>query len=197
MKTAIAAVIVASFSLVVAVIGCVIAVKTYKKSKRLEFFQRRDHLFQKISELNAKNSESHLISAKYEMEALKLAGLRLSGEYAERVTKQIVSINRLREGIASAAKNWDDNIEHLHFICSSLTSKTDTARAEKLIALVNVASDQLKRVNEISLASLHILENTGPSLKTDLDKLERYEIELAKREDLEKAKKELVEDSSD
>jgi len=52
-------------SLIVAIIGCVIAARSYKKSKRLEFFQRRDQLFATISDLNAKNSEAHLISAKY------------------------------------------------------------------------------------------------------------------------------------
>ena len=48
---AIVAAAIAFGSLIVAIIGLVIAAKSYKKSKRLEFFQRRDQLFAKISDL--------------------------------------------------------------------------------------------------------------------------------------------------
>src|SRR5450432_3301054 len=43
------------------IINTVVTVKTYKKSRRLEFLQRRDHLSQKISELNDRNIEAQLI----------------------------------------------------------------------------------------------------------------------------------------
>jgi hypothetical protein len=81
---AIVAATIAFGSLIVAIFGCVIAAKSYKKSKRLEFFQRRDQLFAKISDLNAKNSEVHLISARYEIVALTMASLGLRGEQAEK-----------------------------------------------------------------------------------------------------------------
>jgi len=53
----------------------VIAAKNYKKSKRLEFLQRRDQLFLKISDLNAKNSELRLISARFEIVMLNKVSL--------------------------------------------------------------------------------------------------------------------------
>lgn len=71
-------------SMIVAIIGCVIAAKSYKKSKRLEFFQRRDQLFAKISDLSAKNSEAYLISARYELVAFTTDSLELREELAEK-----------------------------------------------------------------------------------------------------------------
>jgi hypothetical protein len=152
-------------SLIVAIIGCVIAARSYKKSKRLEFFQRRDQLFATISDLNAKNSEAHLISAKYEIVAVKNASLGLSGEQAEKNEAIIAAIKEIRKKMEQGTKNWDENIEQLHAICSSLTPKTDTARIENLIAMVRVASDDLKKCNDISLSSLHILENSNSIIK--------------------------------
>jgi Putative Holin-like Toxin (Hol-Tox) len=89
---AIVAAAIAFGSLIVAIIGLVIAAKSYKKSKRLEFFQRRDQLFAKISDLNAKNSEAHLISARYEIVAIVKASLGLRGEQAEENTAVVVRI---------------------------------------------------------------------------------------------------------
>jgi hypothetical protein len=155
-------------SLVVAIIGCVIAARSYKKSKRLEFFQRRDQLFATISDLNAKNSEAHLISAKYEIVAVKNASLGLSGEQAEKSQAIIAAIKELRKKMEQGAKNWDENIEKLHAICSSLTPKTDTARIENLIAMVRVASDDVNKYNDISLSSLHILESSNSIIKDSL-----------------------------
>jgi hypothetical protein len=155
-------------SLTVAIIGCVIAARSYKKSKRLEFFQRRDQLFATISDLNAKNCEAHLISAKYEIVAVKNASLRLSGEQAEKNAAIIAAIKEIRKKMEKGAKNWDENIEQLHAMCSSLRPKTDTDHIENLIAMVQVASDDLKKYNDISLSSLHILEDTNSIIKTSL-----------------------------
>jgi hypothetical protein len=155
-------------SLTVAIIGCVIAARSYKKSKRLEFFQRRDQLFATISDLNAKNSEAHLISAKYEIVAVKNASLGLSGEQADKNAAIIAGIKEIRKKMEKGTKNWDENIEQLHALCSSLTPKTDTVRIENLIAMVQVASDDLKKCNDILLSSLHILESTNSIIKTSL-----------------------------
>ena len=156
-------------SLVVAVIGCVIAAKGYKKSKRLEFFQRRDQLFAKISDFNSRNSEAHLISAEYEIVAVRNASLRLSGEHAEKNTDIIAGIKEIRKNMDKATKNWDQNIEQLHDICSGLTSTSDTARIENVSAMVQVASDDLRKSNDIALSSLHILENTNSIIRASLD----------------------------
>jgi hypothetical protein len=155
-------------SLIVAIIGCVIAARSYRKSKRLEFFQRRDQLFATISELNAKNSEAHLISAKYEIVAVKNASLGLRGEQAAKNEAIITSIKEIRKKMEQATKNWDENIDQLHAICRNLTPKTDAARIENLIAMVRVASDDSKKYNDISLSSLHILENSNSIIKDSL-----------------------------
>ncbi len=145
--------------MIVAIIGCVIAAKSYKKSKRLEFFQRRDQLFAKISDLSAKNSEAHLISARYELVAFTMDSLGLRGEQAEKIASTIAAIKEFPKNIEKEIKNWDENIKQLHSICSSLTPKTDTVRVENLIALVQMASDDLKKYNDISMSRLHVLEN--------------------------------------
>ena len=165
---AIVAATIAFGSLIVAIIGCVIAAKSYKKSKRLEFFQRRDQLFAKISDLNAKNSEVHLISARYEIVALTMASLGLRGEQAEKNTALIARIKELVKNIEKGAQNWDENIEQLHSICSGLTPKIDAARVENLIAAVQVVSDDLKKCNDIFLSSLHVLENTNSIIQASL-----------------------------
>ena len=180
MKTAIAAVIVASFSLVVAVISCVIAAKNYKKSQRLEFFQRRDQLFSKISDLNAKNTESYLLAARYQNVAVQKASLRLSGEQAERNTALIARSEEMVKRIEETAKNCDENIDQLHSICSSLTSETDAVRVERLIAMVQVASDNLKKVNDTTLSSLNVLEYGNSIIETNINKQDELEKEERK-----------------
>ena len=169
----IAALIIALISLITTI---VFSTKNYRKSKRLEFFQRRDRLFSTISDLNAKNTESHLISARYEIVAQKKASLTFEGEYAERIKREIVLIQELRNKIELAAKNWDENIDYLHSICSNLNPKADAAAVEKLIAMNQVVSDELKKVNDSSLASLHILEGIEPLLKADIEELRRLEL---------------------
>ena len=150
------------------ILGILRPLVTLKKSKRDAFIQRRDHLFQKISDLNAKNTEAHLISARYEIVAVKNAGLPLRGEQAERNTALIASIKELKQNVEKGIKNWDENIEKLHFIYSSLTSETDAAQVERLIALVQVASDNLKKANDSFLSSLHILETTNQIIEAKL-----------------------------
>ena len=181
---AIVAATIALCSLIVAIIGCVIGAKSYKKSKRLEFFQRRDQLFAKISDLNAKNSEAHLISARYEIVAVTRVSLGLQGKQAEENTAQIASIKELRKNVERGAKKWTENIEKLHSICGSLTPKTDAAHVETLIALVQIASDDLTKYNDSCLSALHVLENTNSIIKATLSKLDeevrRIDLELEK-----------------
>jgi hypothetical protein len=187
---AIVAAAIAFGSLIVAIIGLVIAAKSYKKSKRLEFFQRRDQLFAKISDLNAKNSEVHLISARYEIVAIMKASLGLRGEQAEENAAVVARIKELRRKMEEQANNWEEKIQQLHSICSSLTPQTDAARVENLIAMVQIISDDTKKYNDINLSSLHILENTNSIIKTSLVESEekRRQIDL----DLIKAIKELT-----
>lgn len=169
-SVAIVAAAIALGSLVVAVVGCVIAAMSYKKSKRLEFFQRRDQLFAKISDLNSRNSEAHLISARYEIVAVRNASLRLSGEQAEKNTDIIAGIKEIRKNMDKATKNWDQNIEQLHDICSRLTSTSDMGRVENLVAMVQVASDDLSRSNDTAKSSLHILEDSNSIMESSLAK---------------------------
>ena len=178
MKTAVDAVIIASLSFVVAAVSCVIAVKNYRKSKRLEFFQRRDQLFTKISDLNNTNTESHLISARYEIVRQAKAYLVLEGKRAEQNQELIDSIQQLRDQMAVAAANWDNFIDRLHTLSFNLTNK-EIAKVEYLIATVQIATDDLRKVNDISLASLQILEGVGPLDKAALDKLRENETQLA------------------
>lgn len=189
--------IVAIISLIVAIIGCVIAVKSFKKSKRLEFFQRRDQLFEKISDLNAKNSEAKLISARYELVAFTRDSLGLSEEQAEKNTALIASIKESGKIIEKIAKNWDEYIEQIHSIYISLTPKTDAARVEKLIAMVQIASDDTKKYNDINLSSLHILENINPITEERKRRINLHYDEEVRRInlDLEKAIREFNEKS--
>ena len=175
MKTAIAAVVISLISLIATI---VLGTKNYKKSKKLEFFQRRDHLLLKISDLNARNSEAHLISARYEMVAQNFSVLRLTGEQADRINNQITRIKQLQEDIELKAKTWDKIIESLHFTCINLKLE-DGAEIERLIAMAQGASDNIKRSNEIFLGSLHILESTEPLLRTAVDKLREFDMQLA------------------
>jgi hypothetical protein len=170
-------------SLIIAIVSCVITVKNYKKSKRLEFFQRRDHLLLKISDLNARNSEAQLISARYEMVAQNFSTLRLTGEQADRINNQITRIKKLQEDVELKAKDWDQIIESLHSTCINLETG---AEIERLIALAQGASDNIKRSNEIFLGSLHILESTEPLLRTGVDELQNFEMQLAELDSLAK-----------
>jgi hypothetical protein len=168
MQIAIGALAISFFSLIVTIINSVFTAKAYKKNRRLEFLQRRDHLSQKISDLNDRNTEAQLISARYELVAVKNAGLPLRGEQAERNTALIASIKEQRKGVENEMKLWDENIEKLHFIYSNLTSETDAPEVERIIAIVQVASDNLKKANNGYSSTLHILETTNELMKTTL-----------------------------
>ncbi len=188
---AIVAATISFISLTVAIISCVIAAKNYKKSKRLEFFQRRDQLFLKISDLNAKYSEIHLISARYGIVILKKMALRVEGAAAEENKEQIASIKRLLEHMELGENHLNKNIEQIHFLCSSLTPRTGAAHIERLIAMIQVALDDAKKHNEVSLASLHTLEGNLPILKASLAKMDELKKQLSKL-DLEKAIREIT-----
>lgn len=142
--------------------------KTYQKNARLEFLQRRDYLSQKISELNSRNTEAQLLSARYALAAVKNAGLPLQGERAEQNTALIASIKRRQEGVDNGIKLWDENIQRLHFIYSKLTLETDAPEVERLIAIVQIASDNLKKAHDGESSALHILETTNEIIKTSL-----------------------------
>jgi hypothetical protein len=167
-KAAIAALIISFCSLIGTLINSVFTAKTYKKNRRLEFLQRRDLLSQKVSELNERNTEAQLISARYELVAVKNAGLPLRGEQAERNTALVASIKEQRDGVEKGIKLWDENIEKLHFIYSNLTLETDASDVERMIAIVRVASDSLKKANNGYSSTLHILESTNEFIKANL-----------------------------
>ena len=167
-KVAIGALTISFFSLIGTIINSVFTAKTYKKNRRLEFLQRRDRLSQQISDLNDRNTEFQLISARYKLVAVKNAGLPLRGEQAERNIALIASIKVQREGVEEGMKLWDENIERLHFIYSNLTLETDAPEVERMIAIVQVASDNLKKANIGYSSVLHILETSNEFMKTKL-----------------------------
>jgi hypothetical protein len=167
-KIAIGALTISFFSLIGVIINSVFTAKTYKKNRRLEFFQRRDRLSQKISELNDRNTEAQLISARYDLVAVKNAGLPLRGEQAERNTALIASIKEQRDRVKNGIKVCDEQIAKLHFIYSNLTLETDAPAVEKMITIVQVALDDLKSIYDGYSSVLHILETTNELIKTNL-----------------------------
>ncbi|MGK2914753.1 MAG: hypothetical protein ACSLE5_09940 [Porticoccaceae bacterium] len=169
-KVAIGALSIAIFTLIVAIINSVFIAKTYKKSRRLEFLQRRDHLSRKISDLNDKNNEAQMISARYKLVELKQTMLPLQGEQAEQNTALIASIKKQREGLEMEIKLWDERNETLQLLFSNLTLETHAPGAERMIAFVQVVSDNLTKFYSIYLSALHILETTNELTKTTLAK---------------------------
>jgi hypothetical protein len=167
-KVAIAALIISFLNLIGILINSVFTAKTYKTNRRLEFRQRRDLLSQKISDLNGRNTEAHLISARYELVAVKNAGLPLQGEQAERNAAVIASIREQRENVEKGIKLWDESIEKLHRIYFNLTSETDAPEIENVIAIVQVASDNLKKANDGYSSGLHILETANDFIRTTI-----------------------------
>lgn len=77
----------------------VLGTKNYRKSKRIEFLQRRDRLAQALSDLNDRNAEFHNISARYAIVIAKKTGLPLWGEQAERNLALIPAIKVQEEGV--------------------------------------------------------------------------------------------------
>jgi hypothetical protein len=162
------AIVVAIGALIVSFLNSAFTAKTYKKNRRLEFLQRRDHLSQKISDLNDRNTEAYLISARYALVAARNAGLPLQGEQAERNTALIASISQQQEGVEKGMRLWDANIEKLHFIYSHLESEADGVEVERLIAIVQVASDNRKKAHNGYSSVLHILETTNEMVKANV-----------------------------
>ena len=166
------AAVISFIGLIITIVNCVILVKNYKKSKRIEFIQRRDHLFQAISNLNDRNTEFHSISARYVIVAAKNAGLPLRGEEAERNTALIASINKQQEGVEEGIKLGDEIIKKLHSIYSVLTLEKDAPNIEEAISIAQVASDNLKKAVNGYLSVLHILETSNELIKTNLAETE-------------------------
>ena len=183
-KIAIGALIVSFFSLLGTIISSVYTAKTYKKNRRLEFLQRRDHLSQKISDLNDRNTEAQLFSARYALLAVKTAGLALRGEEAERNVALIAYFNKQQEGVEKGIKLFDEHIVNLHFMYSKLTSETYASAVETLITGVQLASDSLKKANSGYSSMLHMLETTNEMMKTDLaerdEKIRQISLDLGR-----------------
>ena len=155
-------------ALLISFLSLIATFMTYRRNRRLEFLQRRDRLSQLISELSDRNTEFRLISARYELVAVKNAGLPLRGEQAEQNMAGVASIKAQREVVETEIEHWDKNIEALHFICSNLTLQTDAPKIEEMMTIVQVASDDLKKAKGVYSSTVHILETTNEFIKTTL-----------------------------
>jgi hypothetical protein len=118
--------------------------------------------------LNDRNTGAQLLSARYALVAVKNAGLPLKGEQAEQNTALIASIKKRQEDVENGVKLWDETIQRLHFIYSNLTLETDAPEIERMIAIIQVASDNLKKGNDSESSALHILETVNDLIKTGL-----------------------------
>jgi hypothetical protein len=176
MTTAVVAVAISVISLVATI---VLGTKNYRKSKKLEFFQRRDQLFQTISNFNAKNSETRLSGARFTIIATEKATQPLPTKHEETNKALVADIRTLAKTIQEQAEVWDNNFARFHGLCAGYISEKDAEAVEELIAIVQLASDNIKRVNEIYLSTLHILETTNPQMATDLAEMHKMEIQLA------------------
>jgi hypothetical protein len=182
-----------SIALIVSIVSVVISFKTYQKSKRLEFLQRRDQLFLKISELNAENSKVRLIAARCGIVLLNKASQPVLDEkQAEENKTLVVSIKQSVENIELIANRTELLVKQLHAECSNFTSETDATIIEKLIAIVQGASDEAKGNNEGYLASLHTLETTDLILRDSVAIVQELEIRKAEL-NLEQAMREIKE----
>lgn len=183
----------AFIALILAIIGCGISLKNYTKSQRLEFLQRRDQLFLKIADLNAKSSEGHQIAARFGIVALNADSLpALDEKYAEKNKALVASLKTLAEKIDHGANQSELLIKKLHSICSNLTPTTDPTLVENLIVMVHEASNEAKQCNEIYLSSLYTLETIDPILRASVGKVQELKKQQAEL-DLEKAIKEINE----
>ena len=155
-------------ALILSFLSLIFTAKTYKKNRRLEFLQRKDHLSQKISELNDKVSQTHHISATLGLVVLEKTLLPLSGEQAEQNTAQIAFLNETRDRMEDVTKLWEEYIASLHLIYSNLNLETDSPKVEKMIAITQIGSDKLKNINDSYISTLHTLETTNELTKTIL-----------------------------
>lgn len=155
-------------ALILSFLSLIFTAKTYKKNRRLEFLQRKDHLSQKISELNDTVSQTHHISATLGLVVLEKTLLPLSGEQAEQNTAQIASLNETRDRIEDQTKLWEEFIASLHLIYSNLNLESDSPKVEKMIAITQIGSDKLKNIHDAYISSLHTIETTNELTKTIL-----------------------------
>jgi len=155
-------------ALIISFLSLIFTAKTYKKNRRLEFLQRKDHLSQKISELNDTVSQTHHISATLGLVVLEKTLLPLSGEQAEQNTAQIASLNETRDRIEDQTKLWEEFIASLHLIYSNLNLESDSPKVEKMIAITQIGSDKLKNIHDAYISSLHTIETTNELTKTIL-----------------------------
>jgi hypothetical protein len=176
---AIAALVIALISLISTI---VLATKNYRKSKRLEFFQRRDKLFQAISEFNTKNSETRLSGARFTIMAITKDSTPTPKHYEEGNKALVAGIRTLAKNIESQAEDWDEKTKRFHSLCAVYTSEKHAENVEELIAIVQLGSDTIKRTNEIYLSTLHILETTNPKMEADLAQLRKMEMQLVELE---------------
>jgi hypothetical protein len=146
----------------------VLGAKNYRKSKRIEFLQRRDRLAQALSDLNDRNAEFHNIVARYAIVIAKKTGLPLRGEQAERNLALIPDIQLQQEGVKEGIASWDKNIAQFQLIYKTLTLVKDADAVEKVIADVQISSDTLKRAITGYSSILDILETTNEMVKTTL-----------------------------
>lgn len=166
----IGALVISLGSLVVLLVS---STKTYGKSKRDAFTQRRDRLSQAISDLSAKNTDARLLAVRFEIVALRSTGLALRGEQAEDNASMIASLKEIKSTIQRAANNWDENIEIFHGIYANLSSHKQGAHVERVIARVQLATDDLQSSNDGYRATLHLLETTNQLIATNLADMAR------------------------
>lgn len=183
MKTSLAALVIALISLIATI---VLGTKNYRKSKRLEFFQRRDHCFQKISDLHVKISAGRILVARYEVIAMENNSLLIDQRYDERSKDLVARIRAAKNGLELSVDEWTKLAEDFYQECAGFTPK-DIDQVERLIAIVQGAFDSTTQANEGSLSALHILESANPIYLASMERIEkRYqqtklEIEEARR----------------
>src|SRR6185436_15927083 len=65
----------------------------------------------------------------------------------------------------------------LHRIYSNLTLETDAPEVERMITIVQVASDNLKKSYEGYTSALHILETSNELMKTNFEKIRQINLD--------------------
>lgn len=170
MKTAIAALILSLLSLIVTL---VLGIKNFRKSKRLEFFQRRDQLFAKISELNNKVSQFLLYVGRYEVIAMKNESLSLDPEFEKRRNQIVTAVRAERMKIEASLQQWFDIITELQSLGSCFMPETGTDGIERLIAIAQKGSNTITRMNEGYSAALLILADVAPTLVANMEQIQK------------------------
>jgi hypothetical protein len=161
---------IASGALLLSVVN---SVQLYRKSRRDAFTQRLDRLAQITSEFSVKNTEARLLSARFEIVAVRQAGFPLRGEQRQDSAAIVASLKRLVTKIELAADHIDESVNDLHAIYRSLSFKTKLRTAaphvEEAIALAQAGSDDIQRLNDSHRAQLHVLETNNQIIETQLE----------------------------